>query len=488
MIETQIRITKHMHLELVLARLWRRGELHLQRHHFKSRLALAIKRLLVEDLERERRHCDLGLAGVGEEDVPARRTVAGEVGRVGQGNGVLFWFLLLGLEVAFCWIRVEEVFALDRWDVAGAGWDEAGFDDEMDQRGWDDVFLALDFEEGSLHVQQWELAGDVFGGVEVGFAEACCSREGGTLFAGQRHEGLDGHVVFLAGRFLDLFGDGGGEVRQLEEWHAASGGWDGLHELLAEVEGGEDGGRPAVGQADGEEAFIHPLSGGSELVLLCLERLVVQIETAKIGPQQSKRLPARGLVQVGQRLGVFGPHSKIAGICSLQARLEPAKSSIGSRARENVLELRAGAHRGDDVAFVHPLAPLAEHVAGAGDEDLLLGLGLRAIPPLPHQPGQANPQQGAVEDEHVLPAALRNEDARQRNAKTGALLAIRIAEFEPVALDVLVRQALVGFRDLDPLVVDRVHRLVERGVGGSLVGVHRDRELAIASVDVGVAG
>lgn len=122
-----------MHLELVLPRLRRSSKLHLQRHNLESRLAIRIERLLVKSTESKRRHGDLALSGIRKEDVPSWSAIASEVWCVCQRYRVLFWFLLLRCEVTFRWIRIEEVFGFDWRDVRGAWWDEAGFDDELDQ-------------------------------------------------------------------------------------------------------------------------------------------------------------------------------------------------------------------------------------------------------------------------------------------------------------------------------------------------------------------
>lgn len=66
-VEPDVAVAEQVHLELVLARLRRCLELHLQRLHLECRLSSLVYDLLVECRVRERRYGDLALTCVGQE-------------------------------------------------------------------------------------------------------------------------------------------------------------------------------------------------------------------------------------------------------------------------------------------------------------------------------------------------------------------------------------------------------------------------------------
>ena len=145
--------------------------MHLERLHVESRFARVIVEGFVKGDQRKGRDGNFAEPAVGEENVPSRRAIAGEVGSVGDRR--LKWFLLRGrfgastskdfgiffagfggfaaeqgVEIAFIWINVFKVEFVDRWDVGAAGRDDAGFDDENDKGAGGDEALAHDFEKG----------------------------------------------------------------------------------------------------------------------------------------------------------------------------------------------------------------------------------------------------------------------------------------------------------------------------------------------------
>ena len=103
-----------------------------------------------------------------------------------------------GVDVGFVGVDVFEVCGVDGGDVGGAGGNDAAFDDELDERGDDDVFFAAAFEEGFFDDDVGELAGDGHCRVVLFWGESAGgvgSKLAPDVFW-ERHVLLEGYVRF----------------------------------------------------------------------------------------------------------------------------------------------------------------------------------------------------------------------------------------------------------------------------------------------------
>lgn len=164
-----------MHDKRVPSRLRRSLELHLERLHVVCRFPRVVVEGFVKGDQRKGRDGDFAEPAVGEENVPSRGSIAGEVRSVGEGR--LEWLFLRGrfggcafedfriflirlggfaaeqgVEVAFVWIYVFEVEFVDWGNVGAAGGDDAGFNNELDEGAGGDEALAHDFEKGLFDI------------------------------------------------------------------------------------------------------------------------------------------------------------------------------------------------------------------------------------------------------------------------------------------------------------------------------------------------
>lgn len=286
-VQTQVAITEHVQDESKVTDLGRSLELHLESLHIESGLAVGVEEGLVEGGEGEGWDSHLALLGVGQEDVPPGRVVAGQVGSVSEGR--LDGFDLLfdldavdelrglvlggfaahdGVQVVFVGVNVFEVGGVNRWDVrAVARRDEAGLDDQLDETAGGDDLFAHDLEEGTGDFQDRELLGDGYGGgVLLLGHEASADSEAATLVFGDAHELLDGEVFLCVGTLngLDNFLR---EVRELQERRRAR--RNSLDEMLGGPERTQDGSDVTECESNGCESFVQRQSDWCSFVLLC---------------------------------------------------------------------------------------------------------------------------------------------------------------------------------------------------------------------------
>ena len=83
-IETEVAVTEHVHHKGEGSDLRRRLELHLEGLHVECRLTSLVEDRLVKCREDERWYGHLSLSGIGQENVPAGRVVAGQIWCVSQ--------------------------------------------------------------------------------------------------------------------------------------------------------------------------------------------------------------------------------------------------------------------------------------------------------------------------------------------------------------------------------------------------------------------
>lgn len=286
-IKPQVAITEHVHDESKVTDLGRSLELHLESLDVESGLAVGVEEGLIEGSESEGRNGHLALLGVGQEDMPPGRVVAGQVGGVSEGR--LDGFDLLfdldavdelgglvlggfaahdGVEVIFVGVNVFEIGGVDWRDVSAvARRDEAGLDDQLDETARSDDLFAHDLEEGTGDFENGELLGNGNGGgVLLLGHEAGTDSEAATLVFGDAHELLDGEVFLCVGAFNRL-DDFLGEVGELQKRGRAR--RNSLNEMLGGPERTQDGSDVTECQSDCCESFIQRQSDRCSFVLFC---------------------------------------------------------------------------------------------------------------------------------------------------------------------------------------------------------------------------
>ena len=175
-IHTHIAITDQVHNELILTRLWRRLELHLESLHIERWRPFGCKEGFVECCERERGDRHLSGFGIRQEDVPVRWMIPRKIWRVGERRlkrlvdffrgcncrrriggsriellGFLTAFFAFAtkkcIKIPFVRVDILKVVFIDCWYVGCTWRDDPRFDDQLDKGAGYDVPFAHDFEE-----------------------------------------------------------------------------------------------------------------------------------------------------------------------------------------------------------------------------------------------------------------------------------------------------------------------------------------------------
>ena len=165
-VKAHVGVADQMHHKGVFASLGRSLELSLQSLHVESGLSTLVVYWFVERRECEGRNGNLALLAIGEEYVPARGVVAGEVWCECEGwlhrlsffcgllaLSSLLWSAQNGIQVAFIGIYVFQIKFVEWRDVAASGRDKSSLDHQRDERAGNDEFLASDFKESLLDLE-----------------------------------------------------------------------------------------------------------------------------------------------------------------------------------------------------------------------------------------------------------------------------------------------------------------------------------------------
>lgn len=146
---------------------------------------------------------------------------------------------------------------------------------------------------------------------------------------------------------------------------------------------------------------------------------------------------------------------------------------------EHLLELDAGRQSTNNTGIFHIVFVLSENIPRACDEDALLRVPLRAIPPASDDVWQKHTKQGTIDKQNVLPISFRDDELREGDADTEALFAVGMTVLNVVVTDLFISQRLIRLGDLDKALVEGLDSLVLRRVRLNLVRVEDKGETLV---------
>lgn len=150
---------------------------------------------------------------------------------------------------------------------------------------------------------------------------------------------------------------------------------------------------------------------------------------------------------------------------------------------EHFLELSSRRQSTNDAIILDIVLVLLENIPGTRDENPLLRVSLRAIPPAPNNIWKEYTKQTAIHQQDVFPISFSDDELREGDADTKALFAIGMTVLNVVAANLFIGQRFIGLGDLDEALVKGLYGLVFRGVGLDLVRVVNKREALVVSRD-----
>src|SRR6266480_1048270 len=142
-----------MHKEGIRSRLWRSPESQSLGLHVERWLAVLCEKRLIKGRESCRRDNNLALLAVCQKEMPSWTVIPGEKWRMRKRRCDAFSVHIFVRLLLRRLIRLFECLVGGRRDFSCARRNHACLDDELHERAWCDMALAMDFEERALDFQ-----------------------------------------------------------------------------------------------------------------------------------------------------------------------------------------------------------------------------------------------------------------------------------------------------------------------------------------------
>lgn len=247
----------------------------------------------------------------------------------------------------------------------------------------------------------------------------------------------------------------------------------------------------SVSKCNSKESIVELVGDWRNLELFSIERWVLKLHAAKVGPKQSESLPASAFIEFLQSLTVFdakasGERRELTLLEEL--RLYLGKTSLSFISSERFLKFSSSTESGKNATLTQIRLVFLEDVARTRDQDLFLGNALSAIPPLANQVRQDNSKNNSVAEQDVSTMALGDDPFRQGDANAETLLAVGVAILQVVVANLLISKCFESLCVFDPFLIDVVYGQVLCRVGLDFVGVVSDGEFAVERLDLLLRG